>query len=108
MSNTLTVTIGRNLPKEDNRAMSRRDWARFQDEIERVVQVHTGRDGSNTVHYGTGIWDGVPEESAILTWFSIELDDLSHARIVSWLGQVARAFGQDSIAVMLAPVTFAA
>lgn len=109
-THTLSITIGRNAPHDDTVApMSRRDWARFQDDTIYAVRTAAYLDREpDTIHYGQGIWEGIPEESAILSWFNVpEPTAMEAGRLTAWLEQTARAFQQDSIAIQWSVPVFA-
>lgn len=101
---TLTITIGRNI---GTTPMPADEWDAFQVDVATDVFAVTGRDMPDTRHYGDGIWDGVREESCIASWFDVDLSPVQHADIVRRMSEYARHYGQDSIAVMYAPVVFA-
>src|SRR3954471_13809581 len=56
----LTVSVGRNVGTVP---MSGDDWTTLIDRCRDALNVTVGI--PDTVHYGTGVWDGIPEESAI-------------------------------------------
>ena len=94
----LTVSIGRNvgvLPMSDV------DWQ----ELRTTVRDHLSAllKPSDVFGWfdGHGVWDGVPEESAVLTM--IVGYTTRHAHVDSTLVALAERFGQDAIAFSYGP-----
>ena len=93
----ITVSIGRNVrvagkiePMPINR------WTRFVAGVEWLVEVHA--QGTRfTTAYGRGEWDGVEEESVVVTGevAASRIDEV----IRPWLAYLAREYGQDAIAL---------
>lgn len=100
MTNATFVTIGRNVgsaPLNDLR------WSLFQDDVKECVTVIFGPADIESVHIGTGEWEGVPEESAIVSFIHFEFDPVDIVNHLQWLkdalSEVALRFGQDTIAL---------
>ena len=91
--NTLTISVGRNV---GSTPMSDDDWLTFRSVVSFAIGATVGR--HDTIHSGTGIWNGVPEDSTIWTLFTPR-PYLS--KLVEELAEVARAFDQDTIAVTI-------
>lgn len=89
---TITVSAGRNV---GDTPMDIVDWERFTADIVALVES-TG----HTVLFegtGKGVWDGVVEQAftvvALVEW-GAETDQLT-----AWLGDLAKGYGQDAIAI---------
>lgn len=109
-----TVTIGRNYstgtsvpPSMRGKAMPITLWEQFIEDVTadmaKALLGGTGEIGDVAeVHRGTGIWQGVEEESAKITML-LDLpaldDDLDTLR--NYLSENARQYGQDSIALTI-------
>lgn len=86
------VTIGRNGP--DGQPIPARQWEAFVRDARQAIRTAGG-----TVHvtaYGSGMWDGVPEESAVITF-----DDGDTGEIAAWLSILARRYGQQGIGLQI-------
>lgn len=90
---TVTISIGRGLP--DGGEMTAPEWAAFIDGVRRIIAprgvVHVDAARS------TGVWDGVPEESATFVIGGVSPDGA--AGILREATVLSRYFQQDAIAV---------
>lgn len=102
----ITVTIGRNystgpavFQSMRGLPMSLTMWEQFKEDVQADLLQAVPSDIVE-VHYGTGMWDGVEEESCKITVLRHAkptpdmLDDLHRL-----MAENARHYGQDSIAV---------
>lgn len=101
---TLSISIGRNV---GDKPMSEADWEAFLHAVIVDVSVTSLIGSPDSIHYGTGTWDGFREESAILSWFSIDTGDVNLENMLARLTVTADTFGQDAIAVSLNRPIFA-
>lgn len=92
------VTIGRNI---GDVPMSEDDWHAFAYGVESALLASlTGADASTSTHYGRGVWQGIAEDSAIISAIATRgADD----KLRPALADLARLYGQDAIAVVSAP-----
>lgn len=103
---TYTVTIGRNV---GDVPMSDLDWATFEDEVnEALVTVPYERQiAFLETHRGTGVWQGVAEESVKVTMALISaLPEESEGcrdllALRNKLFRLAGLYGQDAIALTI-------
>ena len=90
---TVMVSIGRNVGPNP---LSSRDWSRFLNDASDVIR---NQGESPEFHYGTGMWDGIREESAHITVYrDVRPDDYA---IRQGLSRLARHYGQDAIALTI-------
>ena len=93
--NTYTVTIGRNVA---DLPMPELEWDTFIDCVQEVLAAVTD-DSAIETHLGTGIWDGVVEESAKVTLLTdTKLKEYEEGYLVLNFQRLARQFHQDAIA----------
>lgn len=93
----LQVSIGRNIGAEP---MSADLWRSFQDDARANLYAHTtGDERTVEFHYGTGVWDGVAEESAHVTIHTVR--DYDRAGLTRALAVLAHVYGQDAIALSI-------
>lgn len=96
-----TVTIGRNVPSNNNEPMSDREWADFQNSVVRGLYstlAYQG-EGAAEAHYGVGTWDGVSEESCKISVLHPEpMSEGDKAFLRGWLQGTKINFYQDAIA----------
>lgn len=100
-----TATIGRNISTSTSAyEMSAVRWETFIDYVSEQLSVYVFRtDDAIEIHRGTGVWDGVKEDSAKITLLKAQapleekaLDDLRRH-----LSELARMFDQDAIALTI-------
>ena len=89
--------------------MSEAHWWQFQD---RVTELLSALGSPDRVLHGTGEWQGVPEDTCVMTWWRDELHDAINTdtvrNMVQALMTIARSeFNQDAIAVTWGTTTFA-
>jgi hypothetical protein len=101
---TVTVSIGRNAPKANGMGqtpMSAGSWADFGAETRLLL-----RDVGDVVFeaYGRGVYEGVSEDAYTLILADVAGRELPALRTA--LGDLARAYGQDSIALTHGQTTF--
>jgi len=104
-----TATIGRNfspthpLPGLQNKPMTLSAWARFVEDVQaemvKYLQVWQVEPVTVEIHRGTGVWDGVTEDSAKITVLRNDYADADYLReLRQVLSFLAREYGQDAIA----------
>lgn len=94
----ITVTIGRNV---GNIPMSLTLWEQFKGDVEADMLAAVPSDIVET-HFGTGVWDGVEEESAKITLLRhSEPTAAMLAKLRAYLSKSARHYGQDAIALTI-------
>ena len=106
---TVTVTIGRNVKATP---LSTDEWATFvnraKDSLVAFESQINGLDSTWTeTHFGTGTWDGVPEDSAKVTLFyetatgtfTSGEEQEAEDELRQTLAALATRFGQDAIAL---------
>ena len=91
---TVTVSIGRNV---GNVPLSAGQWDRFRAAVAEGVNFHTSdRYVEDALSFGA--WEGVEEESR--TWVALLAADYDRVpELTRYLAAIARAYGQDAIAV---------
>jgi hypothetical protein len=108
------VTIGRNVPATSDLAprgwpgeatgytpMRRSAWEEFQREAGDIAAAAVGVDRVE-LHFGTGEWNGEPEESVIVSAYSDVTDELwTWENFRRDVVALAREYGQDAIYVIL-------
>ena len=107
MEYTFTIGFGRRIGKGENLPMSR--WAAFQADVASFIQTVAGATiYSETA--GGGVYDGVREECANVVFGvdwdadTLELSLLPYLR--GGLGELARRYRQDSIALTIGKTEF--
>ncbi len=103
---TYTVTIGRHVGTEP---MPEHEWAMFEDRINETLCYFGGeqhREGGDPsmieTHRGTGVWDGVEEESIKMTLLTTTpIRPLNLEVLRKDLGQIAYHHRQDAIALTI-------
>ena len=107
--NLTEVRIGRNIKNEP---MAKGRWVRFQDDIVASLRFFAGTVEADEfwteVHHGSGTWDGVEEESAVVTlyWSEHGLNDadalvrIALADLENDASIFATRYEQDAIAVV--------
>ena len=98
----LVVTIGRNVGIEP---MSDARWSEFQDRVIATVRRHFAHSQSFGPFYGVGEWDGVTEESAVLTFLTSYPG--STDRFAVDLAELSSEYDQDAIAWSFGPANLA-
>ena len=95
---SITITIGRNI---GTAPMPSDKWARFAEDVTADLLAAVPSDIVET-HYGTGEWDGIPEDSCKITVLrhseptAAMLDNLRR-----YMSENARVYGQDAIAITI-------
>jgi hypothetical protein len=93
---TLQASIGRNI---GDQPMSLRDWVAFANAVADAIRAGNEKP---EVHFGSGSWNGVSEESAHVTIMRENAIDLPNIAFLNdVLGKIAARFGQDAIAVTI-------
>ena len=87
---TGAITIGRNVGLEP---MPDGTWTQFIDEVSALITRCGGV--VYIAGYGSGEWDGVAEESAVITFEGVEADDLTDGLVF-----LAAMYEQDAIALL--------
>src|SRR5664280_1000279 len=99
MTLTLTVTVGRNIA---GAPMTADHWEALQRRVRTVLAYATTGAGRIESHYGVGEWDGVSEDSAKITRYGTTWgQERSAAWLRAELGEVARVYRQDAIALVV-------
>lgn len=96
----LTVSFGRNVgtvPMPDSK------WRRFRRDVQSVLCQTVGC--PDTKHYGHGLWDGIREESSVVTVFEPRSEYVP--KLLAELSRVANRYDQDAIAVTNGETVFA-
>ena len=107
MQYTFTVGFGRRIGKGDN--LSSRRWAAFQADVARFIGSLRGVTiYSRTVGYG--VYDGVREDCATVV-FGVDCEPVTLDTVVlpylrGGLGELARRYRQDSIALTIGKTEF--
>ncbi len=101
----LTVTIGRNYgqsarPELRGTPMSDQVWSEFEDRVNELL-VNCTDSGSVEMHHGTGVWDGMREESTKVTLLIENPLNVNEGYIRVNLEDLARTYGQDAIALTI-------
>lgn len=99
----VTVTIGRNFADDPMTAMIASEWARFQTSITDLFHLLGGQTFGPFA--GMGEWNGVVEDSAVITNVTSRPLDLDGFEII--LRAIAAEFGQDAIAWSYGPARLA-
>lgn len=98
MSSIVYVTIGRNV---NDTPMSDELWTDFVTETRLNVYVSqsfaTHNPSETQVHYGMGEWNGITEESAIVSLYTES--GINREILETLLDETKRKFRQDAIAV---------
>jgi len=94
----LTVTIGRNV---GSTPMSDTEWDYFIRTVQGIIVDHFAPSLTFGPFYGTGEWQGVTEESAVIT--AVTHYPGSTEQFGTRLADIARTFGQDAIAWSFGP-----
>ena len=92
---TVMVSIGRNI---GNEPMSRKDWLAFVNDASDAIRA---QGESPEFHFGTGIWDGISEESVHLTVYRDEITETYLYGVKNRLSILASKYGQDAIALTI-------
>jgi len=96
-----TATIGRNV-KDWGAPMHDALWETFQDRVSEIMAGHVQEDDFLEIHRGTGEWEGVPEDSAMITVLRNEpLDEHDLHTLRYQLRLEATSFGQEAIALTI-------
>lgn len=106
-----TATVGRNVPrtlivdgvnrKLDPVPMSLTEWGQFVEDVEADMLSAVPSDICE-LHRGTGVWDGVEEESAKITLLRhAEASPEMLSELRRLLSENARQYGQDAIALTI-------
>lgn len=97
---SVAISFGRNI---GNAPMPEREWRKFRRDVDNTLTETVG--APDTHHYGTGVWNGVKEESAIVTVFEPREEYVP--LLVNRLSELANRYDQDAIAVTTGNVVFA-
>lgn len=95
---SITITLGRNI---DGAPMPSEKWTQFAEDVTADLLAAVPSDITET-HYGTGVWDGIPEDSCKVTVLrhseptAAMLDDLRR-----YMSENARVYDQDAIAITI-------
>lgn len=96
MTYIIQASIGRNIGSEP---MSKRDWTRFLNDVADAIRA---QGESPEVHFGTGTWEGVTEESARITVYRDRMPDpYALLTITDRLATLAGRYGQDAIGLVV-------
>jgi hypothetical protein len=101
--NVVTVTIGRNVPATPPewiaQPLSSLDWTEFQNAVASALWQTSSTNGEawEERHYGTAVWDGVPEESAKVTLLGADFTHVVALR--QRLETIRGMYAQDAIAL---------
>ena len=107
-----TATIGRNVPDMRDRyddvtgeriqaPLSKAQWHQFIEDVEADMLSAVPSDICE-LHRGTGVWDGVEEESAKITLLRhAEASPEMLSELRRLLSENARQYGQDAIALTI-------
>lgn len=93
---TVMVSIGRNVGANP---LSDRDWTFFLNDVSSVIRK--GDYEIPEIHYGTGVWDGISEESAHVTVYRDSVTEGMRWAFREGLSRLARHYGQDAIALTI-------
>lgn len=93
--NIVHVTIGRNIGRVP---MALPDWATFSTAVRDRLAWHL-EGATVTEHDGTGDWEGVREESVVITAYGAPVTLNAQILLTRDLATLARNFEQDAIAV---------
>lgn len=101
------ITAGRNIGTEQ---MHLDRWETFVTRIQRALRLAADLNGLGAipveVHYGTGSYEGVKEDSVkVSTYFEGEAPEGFAQMLTVGLAHQARAFEQESIALSIGPST---
>lgn len=95
---SITITIGRNI---GDAPMTSEKWTQFAEDVTADLLAAVPSDIVET-HYGTGVCDGIPEDSCKVTVLrhseptAAMIDDLRR-----YMSENARIYDQDAIAITI-------
>lgn len=96
MTYIIQASIGRNIGTEP---MSSRDWSRFLNDVGDTIRM---QGEYPEVHFGTGSWEGIREESAHLTFYRDAMPEPdSLLTMTDRLATLAGQYGQDAIGLVV-------
>lgn len=93
---TVRVTIGRNVK---DAPMSIVEWDMFQAYVINGVLDNARFNCGYEIHLGAGSWDGITEESAIISFFNLPETKTGWSEIHLGLFILKNTFHQDAIAL---------
>ena len=100
---TYQASIGRNTKAGE--PMRKSEWIRFVNSVSDAMGTLFPAGSGNAkpeIHYGTGVWNGVSEDSAIVT---VRLDSAANVtrlrELHGWLAADAHNHGQDAIGFLI-------
>jgi hypothetical protein len=92
---TVMVSIGRNVGANP---LSNDDWIAFVNATSDVIR---NQNEKPELHWGTGSWDGISEESAHITVYRHYVTEGMRYAYREGLSRLARHYGQDAIALTI-------
>lgn len=93
---TYQASIGRNTIGGD--PLRKEDWVRFVNAVNDVMSILSEGTDKPEIHFGTGTWDGITEDSAFITVRTeIAASDYAIRNVRDFLATDAFIYGQAAI-----------
>lgn len=89
------ASIGRNIGSEP---LSRSDWVHFINDVSDAIREQNEKP---EFHFGTGVWEGISEDSAHITVYRANITDEYRYAIRQNLARIAFTYGQEAIALTI-------